>query len=390
VKILLVHNRYKQPGGEDTVFENERALLQAGGHEVKSYVRTNDELDLIGRLQAAKETVWSGRTYGEVLALIDAFRPDVVHCHNTFPLVSPSVYFAANARGVPVVQTLHNFRLACLNAMLYREDSVCTDCVGRLPWRGVVRGCYQDAVPQSAVVGFTLVLHRALRTYGTRVATYIALTESAKAMFVQAGLPSERIRVKPNFTQAIDAPTYRNGRDGLLFVGRLSREKGIETLARVAQRLPQVRIRVVGDGPHAERLRGLANVELLGRLERTRVLALMHESQCLIVPSISPETFGMVVAEAFACGLPVIASRVGALVELIDDGRTGMLCAAGSDTAFANAITSLLGSPEQLKSMSVAAHAYSRQPLGPDRNLRMLEEIYRGCQAEKFGALNHA
>ncbi len=380
MRVLLVHNRYQRFGGEDAVFESERDLLRGAGHDVEQFVRSNDEIRVLGRLRAAVETPWSWSTYRDAGALIEAFKPDVVHCHNTFPLITPSIYFAAQSRGVPVVQTLHNFRLTCLNAMLFREGSVCTQCVGTLPWRGVVHGCYQDARPQSTVAAFTLALHRLLRTYRTRVDAYIALTESARSVFVAAGLPSERIRVKPNFVAPTHPSTPRGVRTGVLYVGRLSREKGIDILADVAKRLVDVRFRVFGDGPESWRLDGLANVERSGHRPREEVLTLMRASACLFVPSQWYEGFPMVVAEAFASGLPVIGSRLGALADIVEDGHTGVLCEPGDTDGFAGAICGLLRDPERLASMSASAATHSRQALSASANLAILESIYRDCR----------
>jgi glycosyltransferase involved in cell wall biosynthesis len=383
MKILLVHNRYKQTGGEDTVLENERRLLQGAGHQVTTYLRSNDELDSTGRWAAATSTIWSRRTYREIGALIDQSRPDIVHCHNTFPLVSPAVYFAANSRRVAVIQTLHNFRLTCLNALLFRQGKPCTDCVGTLPWRGVIRRCYQDAAPQSAVSAALVIAHRALRTYKTRVDAYIALTETAKTVFVRAGIPAARIHVKPNFVEAPTSTPPPADRSGVLFVGRLSREKGVETLARIAGRLSHIQFRVIGDGPEAPLLQGLPNVQLLGSLPRENVFAAMREASCLVMPSVSFEGgFPMVISEAFANGLPVIASGIGAMAEIIEDGRTGLLCTPGGESDFSAAILRLVSEPVLSQMMSIAAQGFFQARLSAARNLQELESIYRNCLGE--------
>lgn len=379
IKVLLVHNRYKQAGGEDSVLENERRLLQGAGHQVTTYLRSNDELDTTGRWAAATSTIWSSRTYREVGALIDAARPDVVHCHNTFPLISPAVYFAANSRRVPVIQTLHNFRLTCLNALLFRQGKPCTDCVGTLPWRGVIRRCYQDAAPQSAVSAALVIAHRALRTYKTRVDAYIALTETAKAIFIRAGIPATRIHVKPNFVEAPTSTPPPADRSGVLFVGRLSREKGVDTLARVARTLSHIQFRVIGDGPEAALLQGLPNVQLLGNLPREDVFAAMRGASCLMMPSVWFEGFPMVISEAFANGLPVIASGIGAMAEIIEDGRTGLLCTPEVESEFAEAILRLVSDPVLSHTMSTAAQGFFQTRLSAARNLQELESIYRNC-----------
>src|SRR5512134_1098733 len=187
MRVLLVHNRYQHVGGEDTVARDETALLATHGVTVEVYERLNHEVSEIGKLRLAAGTVWSQRTIHDMASVVARFKPDVIHTHNTFPLVSPSVYHAASRMGVPVVQTLHNFRLACLQAMFLREGKVCEDCLGRLPWRGVARACYRDSVAQSAVAAAALTVHRAIGTFQRKVSQYIALNEFCRRKFIEAG-----------------------------------------------------------------------------------------------------------------------------------------------------------------------------------------------------------
>jgi glycosyltransferase involved in cell wall biosynthesis len=227
MRILLAHNAYQHSGGEDRVVESEIALLRAHGHEVAEYRRHNDEITEMSRPMLAANTLWSRHSGNEVERLIKVFRPDVLHAHNTFPLISPALYWAAERAGVPVVQTLHNFRLMCLNAMFLREGKVCEDCSGRSPWRGAVRKCYRASATQSAVLAGMLVLHRGLGTYRNKVARYIALNDFCRNKFIEGGLPAERIAVKPNFVdwgELSSPPVFgqERARQGVLFVGRLS------------------------------------------------------------------------------------------------------------------------------------------------------------------------
>ncbi|MBA4262159.1 MAG: transferase, partial [Comamonadaceae bacterium] len=321
MRVLFVHNTYQHRGGEDSVVESEIELLKSRGHAVESYTRSNDDIGRLPAATLAQQTLWSERSAQELSALVRRFQPNIIHAHNTFPLVSPSVYWAASRLGVPVVQTLHNFRLMCLNALFLREGKVCEDCLGSLPWRGVVRGCYRESRPASGVLAGMLTLHRGLGTYQNKVARYIALNEFCRGKFIEGGLPAGRVAVKPNFVDSRAAPDTGRPRSGLLFVGRLSVEKGVSTLAQAMGKLPLAGLRVAGDGPQRGELEGLVGVSLLGSLPKQGVMDEMARALALVVPSIWYETFGMVAIEAFASGTPVIASRIGALAELVRDGE---------------------------------------------------------------------
>jgi glycosyltransferase involved in cell wall biosynthesis len=225
LRVLVAHNGYQMRGGEDAVVQAEVALLRTRGHPVIEYRRHNDELRDMRTLDAALDTFWSRRTGRDLDRLVAEARPDVVHAHNTFPLISPSLYWAAHRHGIPVVQTLHNFRLMCPQAMFLREGKVCEDCLDKTPWPAVVHRCYRESRPQSAVLSGMLVSHRLLGTWKRRVTRYIALNEFCRRKFVEGGLPASRIVVKPNFVdfaRPLDVP-----RSGFLFVGRLAREKAL-------------------------------------------------------------------------------------------------------------------------------------------------------------------
>lgn len=374
LRIVVVHNRYRQRGGEDSVAEAEIALLRANGHEVELYARDSRELETLGRLDASAQALWSRRTVAEIGRLCAAFRADLVHAHNTFPLVSPSLYWSAFRAGVPVVQTLHNYRLMCVQGMFRLRDRVCEDCLGRLPWRGVARGCYHDSVAQSAALATVVTLHRALGTFRDRVARYIALTEFSRRKYVQGGLPAARIAVKPNFVDAPAPPELP--RAGALFVGRLTAEKGVGTLREALALAPRVALDVVGSGPEQAALAGRANVRLHGWLEPGQVLERMRAAACLVMPSVWFECFPRTLVEAFACGLPVIASRVGALEELVEPGRTGLLVEPGSPRSLARALEWARRHPEAMREMGLNARAQYEQRYTPRRNYAQLMDIY--------------
>ena len=381
MKILFVHNAYQHRGGEDTVVESEIALLRSHGHEVETWFRSNDEVAGMSSLSLARNTLWSDRTQHELVDRVRRFQPDVIHAHNTFPLISPSLYWAAAHAGVPVVQTLHNFRLMCLNALFLREGKVCEDCMGQVPWRGVVRACYRGSHAASAALAGMLTLHRGLGTYRNKVARYIALNEFCRGKFIEGGLPAERVVVKPNFVD-FDIPEPV-ARAGLLFVGRLSVEKGVATLAQAMTLLPDAKLRVAGDGPEAGLLDGVAGVTRLGSLPGETVRQEMNRAAALVVPSIWYENFPRTIVEAFATGLPVIASRIGALADIVRDGETGLLFEPGNPRDLADKAVWALAHPEQMAAMGRNARAQYEAEFSAEVNYRRLMGIYDGVLEQK-------
>lgn len=380
MKILVVHNTYQQRGGEDIVVEAEAALLRSRGHIVTDYRRDNHELAAMGRTAAAMDTLWSNRTVDDMVRQIAQNKPDLVHAHNTFPLISPSLYWAAARAGVPVVQTLHNFRLLCPQGMFLRDEKVCEDCLGALPWRGVVHRCYRGSVAQTAVLASLISVHRAIGTYRNKVCYYVALTEFSRAKFVAGGLPGERICVKPNF---VDIPFCEEEQQpsGALFVGRLSPEKGVGVLARAAATRGHSVIDVIGTGPEQSSLETSPGIRLLGSQPPEIVYARMRKAAYLVMPSICYENFPRTVVEAFACGAPVIASRLGAMAEIIEDGQTGLLFEAGNPDDLAQKMTWAEANPAAMRELGRNARREYEAKYTPEINYQQLMNIYAGANA---------
>ncbi|MBX5445315.1 glycosyltransferase family 4 protein [Sphaerobacter sp.] len=388
--ILVVHNRYQQAGGEDVVFAAEVDLLRRYGHTVTELVFDNREIPErpapIDAARLALGTVWSRKGAARVRAAIREHRPEVVHFHNTFPLVSPAAYYAARAERVAVVQTLHNYRLICPGSLLYRDDHICHDCVGRVvPWPGVVHGCYRESRAQTAPVAAMLAVHRLAGTWRNLVDRYIALSQVARDQFVAGGLPEERIVVKPNFVD-LDPPDRSSPGEFYLFAGRLAVEKGVDTLLRAwTEHGRPEPLHIVGDGPLARQVEAAAqaspSIRSLGRLDRTAVLEQMRQARALIFPSVWYEGFPMILVEALASGLPVIASRLGAAAEVIEDGVTGLHVTAGSAADLAAKVDWLSRHPDAGEEMGRAARRVYEAKYTSAQNYEQLMAIYEAACA---------
>lgn len=373
LRVIIAHCAYQLRGGEDFVAEAERDLLHSQGHEVLLYQRKNDEIKQLSKLSVASQTLWSRQSYAQISSLIFQFKADLLHVHNTFPLISPSLYWAAQRRRVPVIQTLHNFRLLCPQAMFLRDNAPCESCLGRLPWRGVVHRCYRASALQTSVLAGMLAVHRGLGTYRRKVTRYIALNEFSRRKFIEGGLPADRIVIKPNFVN-IPAAAERV-RQKALFVGRLSPEKGIFVLLEALRRQPRVGLDVIGTGPLAPAVARHPQITAKGWQEPQAVHEHMRRAAYLVFPSRS-EPFGLVAIEAFACGLPVIASRLRPISDLIQEGHTGLLFEPGSASDLADKMAWAEAHPEAMRRMGAEARRVYEARFTPQENYRQLLAIY--------------
>ena len=380
MRILVVHNKYTQQGGEDTVFESEKYLLNQKGHSIYEFTRSNKDLSARGPFEQAQSVIWNTRAYWEFAGVIRSFKPEIVHIHNFFAAISPSIIWAAKRENLPIIMTLHNYRLLCPNALFSRKNRTCEACLGRIPWPGVLHKCYRNSYSASGAVVAMLALHRLLGTWTQKVDIYIALTEFSQKKFIQGGLPADKIAVKPNFVHPDPGPG--DGRGGFaLFVGRLSPEKGLDTLLAAWERLQgRVPLKIVGDGPLASEVAAtvgqLEGVEWLGRKPREEVLDLMKQASFLILPSKVYENFPMTIAEAFATGLPVIASNLGAMATLIDHERTGLHFQPEDPEDLVTKVEWLLTHKDALVRMRKEARAEYETKYTAERNYQMLMEIY--------------
>jgi glycosyltransferase involved in cell wall biosynthesis len=366
MRIALLHSRYLTGdlSGENRVVDDEAALLESAGHDVVTFTPSARVEE--GPLALVRDAIWSPSAVARARRLIADFRPDVVHVHSLYPALSPAVLRAR----APVVMTLHNARLLCLPATLLRAGAHCDACVGRSPWRGVVHACYRGSVPASAAMAASLTLHRAVRTFD-RVTLYLAVSQYVRTSHVAAGFEPGRIRVKPNF---VWPGTRRNGPGGpFLVIGRLTDEKGVDTLLRAWGEMP---LEIIGDGVERKSLERIAppSVRFRGAVSAEEVSIALSGARALLMPSRS-EGLPRVVIEAFAAGVPVVASRVGGLPELVEHGVNGLLVGVDDVEAWRAAWSSLTEDGESVRLGAGAFRTWGARH-SPESGLAELERAY--------------
>lgn len=382
MKILQVHNAYQHIGGEEMVVAAEKDLLTEHGHDVKQWIVENSDLadiNPIGKASVALGSIWSNSSYKKAKKIIKAFQPDVVHVHNTIPQISPSIYTACQALKVPVIHSIHNYKLICPGAYLYRDNGTCEDCIGKfIPTSGLVHGCYRNSRLQTLIATLGLVANKLRGTFSKDVDMYIALTRFARQKFIEGGLPPEKIAIKPNFVASDIQPGQHKG-NYALFVGKLVQYKGIETILRAWDYInEEIPIKIVGQGPLEVLLKSNLpkNVEYLGRLPREEVLALMQNAKMLVFPSEWYEGFPMTIVEAFATATPVIAAKCGASGEIVRDGKSGWHFTPQDHLDLARVVQSAWSDPEELDRRGGQARKQYDDNYSSEQNYKMLMSIY--------------
>lgn len=381
MRILQVHNYYRERGGEDVVADAEIARLAAAGHVVERLLVHNDDIrGLAGTVVTALLTPFNPIAQARLAQRVRAFQPDVVHVHNVFPQLSPAIFRTLSKLRMPSVLTLHNFRLLCPTAVLYHDGQVCERSLGRPTFWAIPARAYRgSALGTLSLVGM-IELHKAVGTWTRDVDAFIALTPFARETFIRGGLPADRIHVRGNATDDPGEPPSTTPRSGALYAGRLSPEKGIAELLEAA-RTTQAPLTIVGDGP----LRGTCEASasptltLTGRLSPADVGAHMRKAQVLVLPSVCHEMFPMALAEAFANGLPVIASRLGALQSLVEDGRTGLLFEPGNARDLADRLTWAIAHPREMEEMGRNARARYLEAFTPTAVDGQLLQVYQAA-----------
>lgn len=388
MRILSIHNEYQIRGGEDESCAAEVSLLRKMGHEVERYLEHNDDVVQYSKLNLATKTIWSQESYRIVCQQLKSSKYDLVHVQNFFPLISPSVYYAARHHNVPVIQTLRNYRLICPNALFFREGKVCEDCLGKsIPYPGIVHGCYRGNRFASGGVAAMLTFHRSIQTWQRMVDRYICLTEFARQKMIAGGLVADKIIVKPNFITddfVVQHSSLEDNQERVfaIYVGRLSVEKGIDTLLSAWETLDKpIPLKIVGDGPLKDQVdavsRKLTHVEALGRLPMAEVHQLIGKAMFLVFPSKWYETFGRVAVEAFVHGTPVVAAKIGAIAELVDDHHTGLHFKPGDAQDLAAKVEWLVAHPEERAMMGKAGRAEFEAKYTAKANYQKLMDIYK-------------
>lgn len=382
LRVLMVHNKYRLRGGEEVSTEAEVALLRKYGHSVHLITKDNREIGPRNQISLAMDTVWSRESRREIRDILRDERIDIMHVQNFLPQFSPSIYYAARQEGVPLIQTLRNYRLLCPKGTLHRNGKPCEKCVGRpLAWPGIRHACYRDSRSATTVVTAMNAIHGAMGTWTECVSKYIALTRFARDKMIQGGLPAEKIVVKPNFV--FPDPGFEPSKENFaIYVGRLSPEKGITTLIRAWRRI-DLPLKIVGEGPLRSDVEAAAdrlhNVEYLGRKPVDETYDLMGKARLLVFPSEWYETFGRVLIEAFSRGTPVVASRLGVIPEIVHNGRTGLLFTPGDADDLVAKVESMTSQNETTSQMGRHARLAFENKYSARENYSQIIEIYKNA-----------
>ncbi|MFJ4103166.1 glycosyltransferase family 4 protein [Amycolatopsis japonica] len=389
MKVLVIHNRYRseQPSGENNVVDQETALLAEAGHEVDLFERRSDdiaEMSLPRKAVVPLQVPWNRAVRAELARRLAEDRPDVVHIHNTFPLLSPSVLAACADAGVPTVATVHNYTLICPPGTLYREGYICTDCVGRKPLPAVRHGCYRGSGLATVPMAASMVLNR--NRWWSGVSKFFCISKAQREILIAAGMPADRLAVKYNYVTD-PGKTRKGAGEHLLFLGRITEEKGIALLMKAWDRLvaaggPLPPLVIAGTGPMQDEVarwaHGRDDVRYLGLQSKVECQDLIARSNAVIAPSEWLEAFGLVVVEAMAAGVPTVAAAHGAFRELVEDGVTGLLHEPGNPESLAARLREIVGDAERNQEMGWAARLVYEQEFTPKVGL---ERLVGGYQA---------
>lgn len=383
LRVLIVHNHYQILGGEDTVVANEKKLLEENGHEVYLYTRTNKELYSMSNIKKALlsfNMVFNFTVYKEISELIRINKIDIVHVHNTLIIISPAVYYAAKRYQIPVVQTMHNFRMLCPGGEFFRNGSICEECIQKGIYCALKNRCYRNSLYQTFACVLNTMIHRHSGIY--KKIFYICLTEFNKEKLLQLNkkkmvVDANKIYIKPNFTYSLNnSISHSIVRTYYLYIGRIEDIKGINLITEAFSKMPDKKLVVVGTGSKLDSLKSTAsqNVEFLGFLKHNELSKVLTGAKAVIVASQWYETFGMIVTEAYAAAVPVIVGDIGNVSALVDEKRTGLKFIYNSIDSLRSTIYEF----EHLNQYTLSSNAYKKymNEFSPDINYKLLIDIY--------------
>ena len=384
MKILILHNRYKFEGGEEAVVAAEADLLKKNANKVVIFEISNKDLDrysIFRKILLPLQLIWSIESYRKVKDIIRKEKPDIVHAHNTFFLMSPSVYYACRQEKVPVVQTLHNYRFICPLGTCYRDGEVCQECLSKGLTKSIKYSCGAKSKLWLVSMLWILSLHYKNNTFKRFIDTYIALSNFSRKQFIAAGFDQERIKVKPNFI-SFDPGCGSKKSDFALYIGRFSPEKGVDVLLEAWKKLNHIPLKIIGGGNGFEDAEEFAkkhhiNVEFLGQIDNKDVIEQIKKSLFVVVPSRCNENFPRIVVEAFACAKPIIASRSGALAEIIEEGKTGLLFESGNSNDLVDKVELMIKDKEINEKMGKNAREVCEKKYTEEKNYKILIDIYK-------------
>ena len=386
LKILICHNFYQSRGGEAQTVFRDKKLLEKKGHSVILFSRDNKEINNYGLIQKVKlffDIPFSFTTCREIKRIVERQKPDIAHIHNVFPLITPSVYYALKRMDVPIVQTVHNYRFLCPNALfLNNEGKICERCKGGNFFNAIVGKCYRNSYLQTFGMAFTLWLHNKLRTFINKIDVFISPSNFLKNKLIEGGIPKEKIVVKAHLIECEEIKPSYDFDNYAVYMGRLSREKGLFTLLKAWKGVPSFTLRIMGDGSIRNELENfvvqkeIANVEFLGFIKGPKRFGVLRKAMFMIFPSEWYETFGYALVESFACGTPVIASKIGAMTELIKEGKNGLLFEPGNIEDLRKKILYLIENPKLIIPMRHYARKITEEKYSSEVGYKNLMQIY--------------
>ncbi len=384
MRVLQIHSKYKKRGGEETVVEEERAVLENHGHTVIQYIRDNAETDNYGALGLVKLSLTQRRNknaVNQVAALLAKEKPDICHVHNVYPLITPAVYEVCQQQGIPVVQTLHNYKMLCTNSLFFRKGDVCELCLNKSLVHSVRYSCYKNSLLATAVQADAIQHHRRKGTWQHMVDAYVCLTEFQKDKMIEGGMPPDKLRIKPNFVHKANLSyTYE---DFFLFVGRLDEPKGLTDLLELINTCVDSRFVLIGDSENPEIFSGFQHVNYLGPQSRDIVLDHMSRCKAVIFPSRYYEGMPMVILEAFSLQKGVIARNVGAMSSMIKHGVNGLSYADAN--GLIKAVRELEEHDELIGKIGVGAFHDFENIYSVEQGYQNLISLYNSVLDEKNG-----